>query len=186
MHTSAVRPIYSCTTFCELRVSCLALSSREIQTIGALVFGVSTLVLAQGTVSKEAPVAGESLAVITFTNITGESVDDWIGIGIAETLSTELERVGAVSVFDRSSVSAVIKTLNVRDEIGDERQVTLEAGQRLGAHWIVEGSYQRIGDLIRITAGLVHVETESVVRTAKVDGALEELFTLQDLSLIHI
>ena len=96
------------------------MSSREIQTIGALVFGVSTLVLAQGTVSKEAPVAGESLAVITFTNITGESVDDWIGIGIAETLSTELERVGAVSVFDRSSVSAVIKTLNERDEIGDE------------------------------------------------------------------
>jgi len=175
-----VRPIYSYTAFCELRVSCLALSFREIQTIVALVFGASTLTLAQGTVLPEAPVAGESLAVVAFANITGESGDDWIGIGIAETLSTELERVGRLSVFDRSSVSAVLKTLNARDEIGDERQVTLEAGRRLGADWIVEGSYQRSGDLIRITAGLVRVETASVVRTAKVDGSLVELFSLQD------
>ncbi|SVE04948.1 uncharacterized protein METZ01_LOCUS457802, partial [marine metagenome] len=94
VHTSAERSVYSSATFCELRVSCLALSSKRNQTIAALVFSASTLTLAQGTVSAQAPVAGESVAVVVFTNITGESVDDWIGRGIAETLSTELERVG--------------------------------------------------------------------------------------------
>ena len=50
----------------------------------------------------------------------------------------------------------------------------------LGANWLVAGGYQRVGDLIRITARLVDVASSSVVRTVKLDGTLSEIFELQD------
>jgi hypothetical protein len=56
----------------------------------------------------------------------------------------------------------------------------IEAGRRLGVQWVVGGGYQRLGDRLRITAQLVHVESATVARTAKVDGTVLELFTLQD------
>ncbi len=48
-------------------------------------------------------------------------------------------------------------------------------GQRL-----VRGTYQRVGDQIRITADVVQVETEAVVTSVKVDGVFDDLFALQD------
>jgi len=62
---------------------------------------------------------------------------------------------------------------------GDER-VALTIGRRLGVAWLVTGGYQRVGDQVRITARVVDVQTGAVVRTAKVDGAVSQIFELQD------
>ena len=56
----------------------------------------------------------------------------------------------------------------------------LEVGRRLGVRWLVTGGYQRFGDLLRITARMVDATTGAVVQSAKIDGAIDDLFGLQD------
>ena len=125
-----------------------------------------------------------SVVVLPFANITGESGDEWIGAGIAEALVTDLE--GQVfAVIGPERVVDVLGTLP-GDELATEPHQALEVGRRMGADWLISGAYQRLGDQIRITGRFVEVVTGAVVRSAKVDGALDQLFALQDRVLAEL
>ena len=125
-----------------------------------------------------------SVVVLPFANITGESGDEWIGAGIAEALVTNLE--GQVfTVIGPERVVDVLGTLP-GDELATEPHQALEVGRRVGADWLISGAYQRLGDRIRITGRFVEVVTGTVVRSAKVDGALDQLFALQDRVLAEL
>ena len=110
--------------------------------------------VAAGTAGGES----DTVAVIVFTNITGAAEDDWIGVGIAETLAADVATGGALSVG----------------------RMPTEAGRESGARWVITGAYQRVGDQLRITARVVEVATAAVVHTAIIDGLMSELFALQD------
>ena len=56
----------------------------------------------------------------------------------------------------------------------------IDVGRQLSATWLISGGYQRMGDLIRITARGVEVDTGAVIRSVKIDGAFGEIFALQD------
>jgi serine/threonine protein kinase/Flp pilus assembly protein TadD len=119
------------------------------------------------------------VAVLNFANITGNPADDWVGQGIAESLTSDLTRIKSVSVVPREQIFELQRSLS---EIGrriDDRQA-MELGRRLGASVAVSGAYQRLGDRIRITAQGLEVATGKQVATVKVDGRVEELFELQD------
>ena len=105
-----------------------------------------------------ASTATDTIAVTAFENITGATEDDWIGVGIAETLAADVATGGALSVG----------------------LTPTEAGRESGARWVITGAYQRVGDQLRITARVVEVATDAVVHTAMVDGPMSELFALQD------
>ncbi|HIM50916.1 MAG TPA: hypothetical protein EYM36_03240, partial [Acidobacteria bacterium] len=105
-----------------------------------------------------ASTATDTIAVTAFENITGAAEDDWIGVGIAETLAADVATGGALSVG----------------------LTPTEAGRESGARWVITGAYQRVGDQLRITARVVEVATDAVVHTAMVDGPMSELFALQD------
>ena len=99
-----------------------------------------------------------TVSVRPFANITGEPSDAWIGVGIAETLIAALAGAPGFDVVTRES----------------------------GAPRVLSGAYQRVGDRIRITATLVDVATGTVIRTARVDGALDDLFALQDRLILDL
>ena len=132
--------------------------------------------------SAPAAEADDNVAVVAFSNITGAAEDDWIGRGIVETLTADLEGVGSVLVVGRQAVSGALENRSAGQGASAEATETteIEAGRLLGARWIVSGGYQRLGDRMRITARVVEVETATVVHTAKVDGLITELFALQD------
>ena len=94
-----------------------------------------------------------TVSIQPFTNITGQPGDAWIGAGIAETLVVDLQGAPGFEVV---------------------------TSEEIGAPWVVSGAYQRIGNQIRITARLVEVASGTVLRAATVDGAIHELFDLQD------
>ncbi len=119
------------------------------------------------------------LAILAFDNISGAPGDDWIGAGIAETLAAE-PRDSAVQVIGPDLISEAVRAAGADDTGSAERAVDLEVGRRLGARWVTHGAYQRIGDQLRITGRLVDVETGAIVRAVKLDGVLDDLFTLQD------
>ena len=122
--------------------------------------------------------AASTVAVIPFSNITGDAADEWIGAGLAERVMADLREVPGLSVIGREVLLEARRSLGEAPDRSDERVAT-DLGRRLGVTWLVAGGYQRVGDLIRITARLVDVASGSVIRTAKIDGAVSELFSLQ-------
>lgn len=127
-----------------------------------------------------APKLENAVAVMTFANITGEPRDEWIGSGIAETVTSDLKKVRGLSVIGRERTFEVLKDLSTGQLSDFDETVAIDIGRRLAASWILGGGYQRIGELIRITARVIDVNTGEVVRTVKIDGNISEIFALQD------
>ena len=116
----------------------------------------------------------QTLAIVPFANLAGNPTDDWIGAGIAESLATGLS--GTYSVIARSRVSHAANEAS-RAPATD---TATDIGRRLGARFVVSGAYQRLGTVIRITVRFVDVSTGAIIRSAKIDGPVDELFSLQD------
>ena len=119
-----------------------------------------------------------SVAVMTFSNITREPTDDWIGTGIAETVSSDLKNVHGLSVIGRARVYDAMR--NLGSDVRLDESLAIDIGRRLGASWVVVGGFQRIGAMVRITANFVEVSSGALKRTVKVDGQIDEIFALQD------
>jgi DNA-binding winged helix-turn-helix (wHTH) protein len=111
------------------------------------------------------------LAVLDFTNVTGDPDVAWLGAGIAETVTSDLAALDHFRVADRWRVVQA-----GRHTSGSMQEIAAA----LGAGLIVTGSYQRIGPNLRITARLVDLSNGEAVADAKVDGLLEDVFRLQD------
>jgi serine/threonine protein kinase/Flp pilus assembly protein TadD len=120
-----------------------------------------------------------SLAVMAFANVTREPADDWIGEGIAETVTSDLKNVHKLAVIGRAQIFELLKNMASGRDTSDER-LAIELGRRLGAWWVVTGAYQRMGTRIRITAQVIEVLTASLLKTVKIDGAIDDIFELQD------
>ena len=120
-----------------------------------------------------------SLAVMAFANVTREPSDDWIGEGIAETVTSDLKNVHKLAVIGRAQIFELLKNMVSGRDTTDER-LAIELGRRLGAWWVVTGAYQRMGTRIRITAQVIEVLTASLIKTVKIDGAIDDIFELQD------
>jgi tetratricopeptide (TPR) repeat protein len=119
-----------------------------------------------------------SVAVMTFVNITREASDDWIGTGIAESVSADLQRITGLTVIGRARVYDAMRNLGTDAHLNDS--LAIDIGHRLGATWVVLGGFQRMGPQIRITANFVEVASANVRRTVKLDGRVDDIFALQD------
>ena len=117
------------------------------------------------------------VAVLPFANISSAPSDDWIGAGIAETVSADLSRLGLASVV----VGAGTRGLPANDGLGLADDVRArEVGRRLGVAWTVTGGFQRVGGQLRIIARIVDVQSGEVRHTVTLDGTGDQLFALQD------
>ncbi|MGH9824162.1 MAG: protein kinase domain-containing protein, partial [Blastocatellia bacterium] len=121
-----------------------------------------------------------AIAVITFSNITKEPSDDWIGSGIAETVTSDLKNVHGISVIGRERIFEALKSYASAELLDLDEKFAMDIGRKLGATWIVGGGYQRVGEMIRITARLVSVQTGALLKTVKIDGKISGIFDLQD------
>ena len=119
-----------------------------------------------------------SVAVMTFANITREPADDWIGTGIAETVSSDLKNIHGLTVIGRARVYDALRNLSSQSAL--DESLAIDIGRRLGATWVVVGGFQKIGQMVRITAHFVDVATGAVRQTVKVDGQVADIFALQD------
>jgi len=119
-----------------------------------------------------------SVAVMTFANITRDATDEWIGTGIAETVSSDLKNIHGLTVIGRARVYDALR--NLASNASLDESLAIDIGRRLGATWVVVGGFQKIGEMVRITANFVDVATGAVRKTVKVDGRVNDIFALQD------
>ena len=104
-----------------------------------------------------------TVAVVPFANVSGAAGEDWIGLGIAETLAASLEGEG-IAIVRRAGASGAPN----------------DARRSPGAQWVVVGAYQRLGERLRITARVRDESDGRVTYASIVDGLMTELFALQD------
>ncbi len=125
------------------------------------------------------PAAVPSVAVLSFVNITGSGEDDWLGTGIAETVTADLKALPGLAVLGRERVGEALRKLGVDPALAGE-ELAVRVGRETGAAFVLSGGFQRAGDAVRITARLTEVGTGTIVHTVKIDGRFAQIFDLQD------
>ena len=120
----------------------------------------------------------QTLAVVPFANITLNAEDDWIGVGIVEALNTGLHE--SQDVVSRSVVESTLTNVTGTSVSTQTQEALLAVAGELGVELLLAGSYQRLGDQLRITARLIDVQNKTTAQTFKIDGRYHDLFTLQD------
>ena len=111
-----------------------------------------------------------SIAVLPFTNISGDPEQEYFSDGITEDIITELSRFRDLSVIARNS-SFTFKGKSV---------AISEVGSKLGVQYVVEGSVRKAGNRVRITAQLVDVATSNHIWADRYDREIEDIFVVQD------
>ena len=112
-----------------------------------------------------------SIAVLDFAQSPAVAGDAWLSAGIAETVTNDLRRLGHFRVVDRRRVLDV-----VRGTDGSLEQIS----SVLGTELLVVGNVQRNQNKVRITSRIVAVSSGEALADAKVDGAIGDIFDLQD------
>jgi len=111
-----------------------------------------------------------SIAVLPFSNLSGDPKEDYLSDGITEDIIIELSRFSELFVIARNS------SFQFKGKSPDIRQV----GRDLGVRYVLEGSVRRSGDRVRITAQLIDATTGAHRWAERYDRKLEDVFAVQD------
>jgi eukaryotic-like serine/threonine-protein kinase len=113
--------------------------------------------------------ASRSVAVLPFVNLGGDPENEYFTDGITEDVIAQLAKVRTLKVISRTSVMLFKK-----------REGSLrEIGARLGVATLLDGSVRRIGDRVRIVAGLIDVESDESLWSETYDRRLTNIFKIQ-------
>ncbi len=111
-----------------------------------------------------------SIAVLPFTNMSGDPEQEYFSDGMTEDIITELSRHRQISVIARHS------SFQFRDGSAD----VMNVGRKLGVGFVLEGSVRRAGGRIRITAQLIDTKTGNHLWAERYDRSVDDIFTVQD------
>jgi len=111
-----------------------------------------------------------SVAVLPFTNLSGDTGQAYFSDGMTETLITDLSQFSGLFVIARDSV------FTYKDKPAKLEQVSRE----LGVQYVVEGSVQRAGERVRINVQLIDATSARHLWAERYDRQLTDLFGLQD------
>ncbi len=111
-----------------------------------------------------------SIAVLPFTNLSGDPAQEYFSDGITEQIITGLSKIPHLFVIARNS------TFTYKGKPFKVQQVSEE----LGVRYVLEGSVQRSGDRVRISAQLIDATSGHHLWAEKYDRDLKDIFALQD------
>jgi adenylate cyclase len=111
-----------------------------------------------------------SIVVLPFTNMSKDPEQDYFSDGITEVLTSDLSRISSLFVIARNTAFTYKgKATNVQ-----------EVSKELGVRYVLEGSIQKAGEQVRITAQLIDAITGGHVWTERFDRPFKDIFALQD------
>jgi TolB-like protein/class 3 adenylate cyclase/Flp pilus assembly protein TadD len=111
-----------------------------------------------------------AVAVLPFSNLSGDKSQDYFADGITEDLITDLAKLSAIDVIARNSVLAY----------KDRPAALTVIARELGAQFVVEGSVRRTGDQIRLNAQLIDIATGDNLWADRYDRDIASVFALQE------
>jgi TolB-like protein/class 3 adenylate cyclase len=111
-----------------------------------------------------------SIAVLPFQNMSGDPEQEYFTDGMVEDIITALSRFKSLFVIARNS------SFTYKGKAVDIKQV----GRELGVRYVLEGSVRKAGAKVRITGQLIDAGTGAHLWADRFDGALDDIFELQD------
>jgi len=121
-------------------------------------------------ISSIFPEASQSIAVLAFTNMSGDPEQEFFSDGISEEIINILTQVPGLKVAGRTS------SFSFKGKNQDLRAI----GELLNVNNILEGSIRKSGNKIRITAQLINVTDGYHLWSEKYDRQMEDIFDIQD------
>jgi len=112
----------------------------------------------------------KSVAVLPFENDSGDTSQQYFSDGLSQDLITALTQFAGLKVISRDSAF----------QFRDSKDSSKVIGEKLGVAHLLEGSVQRAGDMVRITATLVNASDGSALWSQRYDKPYKDLFALQD------
>jgi len=116
------------------------------------------------------PILEKSIAVLPFENFSDEKENAYFADGIQDEILTDLARVADLKVISRTSVMQYKNAVNPN---------LREIAQQLGVAHVREGSVQRTGNLVRVTAQLIDARTDTHLWAERYDRDLADVFAIQ-------
>lgn len=111
-----------------------------------------------------------SIAVLPFTNLSGDPDQEFFADGLTEDIITALSRFRDLLVISRNSTFVYKgKAVNVQD-----------VAKAFGVQYVVEGSVRKIANRVRITVQLIDARTDRHVWAERYDRELSDIFAMQD------
>ena len=111
-----------------------------------------------------------SIAVLPFTNMSGDPEQEYFSDGMTEDIITELSRFRSLLVIARHS------SFTFKGQAVDIKRI----GRELGVRYVVEGSVRKAGNRIRVTSQLIETASGKHVWAERYDRELEDIFAIQD------
>jgi len=121
-------------------------------------------------VARARPLEIHSIAVLPLLNLTGDASQDYFADGMTEALTTDLARMETLQVLSRYSTMQYKQPKKPLSEIAKE----------LHADAIVEGSVQRSGNRVRVTAQLIRAATDKHLWAETYERDSHDVLALQD------
>ncbi|MEP6564911.1 MAG: winged helix-turn-helix domain-containing tetratricopeptide repeat protein [Mesorhizobium sp.] len=111
-----------------------------------------------------------SVAVLPFSNLSGDPEQDYFADGMVDDIITGLARINWLLVIARNS------TFAYKGRAVDVKQV----GRELGVRYLLEGSVRRAGGHVRVTGQMIDASTGAHVWAERYDRSSDDIFALQD------
>jgi adenylate cyclase len=117
-----------------------------------------------------APPDQPSIAVLAFTNMSGDPEQEYFSDGISEDIITDLSKLSELHVIARNS------TFTYKGKPVDVRQV----GRELGVRYVLEGSVRKAANRVRVTGQLTDAASGAHIWADRFDRDLTDIFAVQD------
>ena len=117
-----------------------------------------------------------SVAVLPFSNLSGDPEQEYFADGMVEDIIAGLSRIKWLFVVARNSSSAY------KEKAVDVKRV----GRELGVRYLLQGSLRKDGNRVRISAHMIEAETAGHLWTERFDRPLDDIFALQDEIALNV
>jgi TolB-like protein len=144
------------------------IGAAALVALAALAIGVVIFPRNQSPLPQAAP--DESIAVLPFENLSEEKQNAYFTDGVQDEILTNLAKVADLKVISRPSV------MQYKSDVAHNLR---EIGQQLGVSHVLEGSVQRAGNRVRVTAQLIDARTDRHLWAEHYDRPLDDVFAIQ-------
>jgi TolB-like protein len=137
--------------------------------IGVLLIAVVVLLVRQSDIGKPKPPENPAIAVLPFTNLSGDPEQEYFAEGLAEETLDRLGRVPGLKVIARSS------SFGFKGKDADAQTIA----QKLGVTTLLEGSVRRDGKRLRLSARLIDGRSGEQIWSGSFDRDMTDVFAVQ-------
>jgi adenylate cyclase len=152
------------------RVALADRHARRPSELDVAVSAVRDAASAQDANLRPAAAPRLSIVVLPFRNLSDDRYQQYFADGITENLTSDLSRLANMFVISRNTA------FTYRDNPADTKQI----GRELRVRYVLEGSVQRLGSKVRVSAQLIDAETDAHLWADRFDGNTGDLLALQD------